>query len=116
MIIGDKEGVMTNKSQLELNLELRVDSHDNKTTVKMRKYVETGFIPQHGMEIIDSGIAFRVKSIAMAGLQELKHVANPDYRSPQGLVRFTGFTKAPDEKWLSDKVNSFKNQGWSVVK
>jgi hypothetical protein len=113
MIIGDKETAMTNKSQLELNLELRVDSHDMKTTVKMRKYVETGFIPQHGMEIIDSGIAFRVKSIAMAGLQELKHVANPDYRSPQGLVKIT---RAPDEKWLNEKVNSFKNQGWSVVK
>lgn len=113
MIIGDKESVMSNKTQLELNLELRVDSHDNKTAVKMRKYVETGFVPQHGMEIIDSGIAFRVKSIAMAGLQELKHVANPDYRSPQGLVRYTKIT---DEKWLSDKVNSFKNQGWSVVK
>lgn len=113
MIIGDKEIVMSNKTQLELNLEVRADSHEMKTTVKMRKYVETGFIPQHGMEIIDSGIAFRVKSIAMAGLQELKHIANPDYRSPQGLVRIT---RTHDEKWLNEKVNSFKNQGWSVVK
>ena len=104
---------MSNKTQLELNLEIRVDGHDNKTTVKMRKYVETGFIPQHGMEIIDSGIVFRVKSIAMAGLLELKHVAIPDFRNPQGLARMT---RTADEKWLSDKVNSFKNQGWSVVK
>jgi hypothetical protein len=104
---------MSNKTQLELNLEIRVDGHDNKTAVKMRKYVETGFVPQHGMEIIDSGIVFRVRSIAMAGLSELKHVANPDFRNPQGLTRMS---RTADEKWLSDKVNSFKNQGWSVVK
>jgi hypothetical protein len=106
---------MSNKTQLELNLEIRVDGHDDKKEVKMRKYVETGFVPQHGMEIIDSGIVFRVKSIAMAGLQELKHIANPDFRTPQGLRRISRMTDT-DEKWLNDKINSFKNQGWSVVK
>lgn len=104
---------MSNKTQLELNLEIRVDAHDNKTAVKMRKYVETGFIPQHGMEIVDSGIIFRVKSIAMAGLQELKHIANPDFRTPQGLTRMS---RTADTKWLSDKIDSLKKQGWSVVK
>lgn len=107
---------MSNKYQLELNLEIRIDAYDNKKSIKMRKYLETGFIPQHGMEIIDSGIIFRVKSIALAGLQDLKHIANPDYKTTHGLLKYAEDSQdSKTVKWLNDKVNFLKNQGWSVI-
>ena len=104
---------MSTKTQLELNLEITNDSHKGLKTVRMRKYMEANFIPQHGMEIIDSGVIFRVKSIALAGLSGLRHVANPEHIAQNRHLNHR--TKEADEKWLASIVNSFKNQGWMTV-
>jgi hypothetical protein len=65
------------------------------------------------MEILDSGIMFRVKSIPLAGLTGLTHVAFP---LPQENKRLFLRSEQPNEKWLNECVNNLKVQGWSVVK
>ena len=113
MIIGDKEASMLEKTQLEFSVEIINDSRSGQKRIKLRKYMEAGFVPQHGMEILDSGILFRVKSIPLAGLTGLTHVAYP---SPQENKRLFLRSEQPNEKWLNESVNSLKIQGWSVVK
>lgn len=113
MIIGDKEAFMSEKTQLEFSVEIINDTRSGQKRIKLRKYMEAGFVPQHGMEILDSGILFRVKSIPLAGLTGLTHIAYP---SPQENKRLFLRSEQPNEKWLNECVNSLKVQGWSVVK
>ncbi len=104
---------MSSKTQLELNVDITNDSHKDIKRVRLRKYVEANFVPQHGMEIVDSGVIFQVKTIALAGLSGLKHVAFPSHITENRHL--FSRTREPNEKWLSDLVNQFKNQGWSVT-
>lgn len=104
---------MSDKTQLEFNLEIVEDTRNGLKKVRMKKYMYANFIPQHGMEIVDSGVIFKVKSIALAGLSGLTHVALPEHiRQNSHLHRRSNH---PDEKWLVNLVNSFKNQGWTVT-
>jgi hypothetical protein len=102
---------MTQKHQIELTLEIYNPSHTENLTVKLRKYLLAGFVPQHGMEIPDSGLVFKVRTVAMAGLNEVIFFGVPETK--MGLVKRT---KIPDTQWLTERVSFFKNQGWSVVK
>jgi hypothetical protein len=104
---------MSEKTQLEFSVELINDTRAGQKRIKLRKYMEASFVPQHGMEILDSGIVFRVKTIPLAGLSGLMHVAHP---LPQENKRLFLRSEQPNEKWLNECVNTLKNQGWSVVK
>ena len=75
--------------------------------------MEASFVPQHGMEILDSGIVFRVKTIPLAGLSGITHVAHP---LPQENKRLFLRSEQPNEKWLNECLSTLKSQGWSVVK
>lgn len=104
---------MSDKTQIEFTLEIVEDTRDGIKKVRMRKYMYANFVPQHGMEIVDSGVIFKVKSIALAGLSGLSHVAIPEHiRQNSHLHRRANYK---DEKWLANLVVTFKNQGWSVV-
>ena len=102
---------MTQKHQIELTLEVYNQSRSENIAVKLRKYLLAGFVPQHGMEIPDSGLVFKVRKVAMAGLNEVAFFGVPE--TNMGLVKRT---KIPDAQWLTETVSFFKNQGWSVVK
>lgn len=104
---------MSSKTQLELTLEIVNDSHDGLKKIKMRKYLEANFIPQHGMEIVDSGVIFSVKTIALAGLSGLKHVAVPQQIAQNRHLN--KYSRDADEKWINETMKTFKNQGWSVI-
>jgi hypothetical protein len=101
---------MTQKHQIELTLEVRNLSHTEDLTIKLRKYVQAAFIPQHGMEIPDSGLVFKVRTVAMAGLNDIMFFGIPESK---GLEKRT---KIPDAQWFTERVSYFKNQGWSVAK
>ena len=105
--------VMSEKTQLEFLVEIINDTRSGQKRVKLRKYMEAAFVPQHGMEILDSGIVFRVKTIPLAGLSGITHVAHP---LPQENKRLFLRSEQPNEKWLNECLNTLKSQGWSVVK
>lgn len=105
------------KTPLELNLEIEMETKRNIQRIRMTKTVYAGFIPQHGMEILDSEILFRVKTIALAGLQTLKHSASPLRQARgqiQGSFRVVSKLRPRDEETLKESVEYFKKEGWKV--
>lgn len=103
----------TDKIPLELNLEI---SGNYKTPTRLVKVVYAGFVPQHGMEIMDSEIFFRVRTTALAGLQNLKHIAYP-LRSGKFIEgnRRTVLKLFPrDDNEYRDSIEFFTKQGWKV--
>lgn len=102
---------------LELNLEIEMDTTRNIQRVRMTKTVYAGFIPQHGMEILDSEIVFRVKTIALAGLQSLKHSATPLRQGRgqiQGSYKVVSKLRPRDEDTLRESVEFFTKKGWKL--
>ena len=101
----------------KIPLELFVDiKTSNNEFVRMRKVVYTGFIPQHGMEILDTEIFFKIRTTAMAGLQTLKHSAFPLRKGKfvEGNRKITSKLFPRDEGLLRDSVNFFSNNGWEI--
>ena len=68
---------MSDKREIELNLDLELRARQDNEVLKLIKTVEANFIPQHGMVVMVDEIPFRVKTIALANLNGLKHVAFP---------------------------------------
>ena len=102
---------------LELNLEIEMDTNRHIQRVRMTKTVYAGFIPQHGMEILDSEILFRVKTIALAGLQTLKHSATPLRQGRgqiQGSYKVVSKLRPKDEGSLKESIEFFTKKGWNL--
>lgn len=106
---------MDSKTPLELNIEI---VYVNSEVVKMKKVVYTGFIPQHGMEIMDTEMFFKVRTVAMAGLQTLKHTASPLRRGKfiEGSRMVTAKLFPKDQALVKECVEFFTKQGWIVEK
>ena len=104
---------MDSKTPLELNLY--VTSRSGKT-VRLVKTVYAGFVPQHGMEIMDTEIFFRVRTTALAGLQGLRHVAIPLRRGKfiEGDRKITSKLFPKDDALAKESLEFFAKQGWTV--
>jgi hypothetical protein len=104
------------KIPLELNLDIELDSSYRNNRVRLVKTVYASFVPQHGMELMDTEIFFRVRTTALAGLTGLKHTAIP--------LRFGKFIEGNrkiisklfprDEALLQEAVEFFTKQGWKA--
>ena len=106
---------MDSKVPLELSVEIFFKQNQ---IVKMTKTVYAGFIPQHGMEIMDTEIFFRVRTTAMAGLHTLRHTAIPLKRGKfiEGNRKITSKLFPKDEISLREAVEFFTKQGWTLDK
>lgn len=101
------------KTPLELKLDITVQ---NRSIVRLKKVLYAGFIPQHGMELMDTEIFFRVKTMAMAGLQTLKHTAFPLRRGKfiEGNRKIISKLFLKDEASVRESVEYFVKQGWEI--
>jgi len=104
---------MTDKIPLELNMNI---SLNREKTITMNKILYVGFVPQHGMEILDTEMFFRVRTTAMAGLQTLKHTAIPLRRGKfiEGNRKITSKMFPKDEGALRDSIEFFLKEGWNL--
>lgn len=101
------------KTPLHLTLNIM---YERNIAVTLSKTVYAGFIPQHGMEIIDTEIFFRVRTSAMAGLSTLNHTGSPLRRGKfiEGSRKITSKLFPKDEPSLRDSVEFFIKQGWTL--
>ena len=104
---------MSDKYKVELNIELELRSRDQNDMVKFSKDIETNFIPQHGMVVMIDEIPFRVKTIALANLSGLKHVAYPVTTKGIKFVSRSDNSKGKD--WFSSRTEHFKKLGWKTT-
>lgn len=104
---------MDSKTPLHLTLEIY---YERNVALSLSKTVYTGFIPQHGMEIIDTEIFFRVRTSAMAGLSTLNHTGSPLRRGKfiEGSRKITTKLFPKDESSLRNSVEFFTKQGWEI--
>jgi len=102
---------MSDKSVVELILDLELRSPVANEILKLTKSIEANFVPQHGMVIMVDEIPFRVKTVALANLSGLKHVAFPV--TDKG-VKFVSRNDKGTE-WLSGRTEHFKRLGWKAV-
>ena len=101
----------------KIPLELTIDIvHGNNQCLSLTKTVYAGFIPQHGMEIMDTEIFFRVRTTALAGLQTLRHTATPLRRGKfiEGSGKVISKLFPKDESLFRQSVEFFTKQGWKV--
>jgi len=101
------------KIPLELNIHIASRSNE---TIRLTKILYVGFVPQHGMEIMDTEIFFRVRTTALAGLQTLKHTAVPLRRGKfiEGNRRIISKLFPKDESLVRDSVEFFIKEGWTL--
>ena len=64
---------MSDKREIELNLDLELRAREDNEVLKLTKTVEANFVPQHGMVVMVDEIPFRIKTVALANLSGLKH-------------------------------------------
>lgn len=104
---------ITTKTPLELFIDIRTK---NSEIITMRKTVYAGFIPQHGMEVMDTELFFRVRTTALAGLQTLKHTATPlrKGRFIEGSRKVASKLFPKDEGLLRDAIDFFSRNGWTI--
>lgn len=104
---------MTDKTPLELKIDISVNK---EKSITLYKVLYVGFIPQHGMEVMDTEIFFRVRTTALAGLQTLKHTALPLRRGRfiEGNRRNTSKLFPKNEETLRDSVEFFLKEGWKI--
>jgi hypothetical protein len=104
---------METKTPLELVIEL---SLRNSEIIRLTKVLYTGFVPQHGMEVMDTEIFFKVRTTAMAGLHTLKHTASPLRRGKfiEGNRKVTSKLFPRDEGLLRESVEFFIKEGWKL--
>lgn len=103
---------MSDKRTIELLMELDVHTPNAADSAKLTKTVEANFVPQHGMVVMIDEIPFRVKTVALAGLSGLKHVAFPI--TTKG-IKFASKNKDSDKgrEWFQSRVQHFQKLGWS---
>lgn len=102
-------------SKIPLELNIHITSRSNET-IRLTKILYAGFVPQHGMEIMDTEIFFRVRTTALAGLQTLKHTAVPLRRGKfiEGNRRITSKLFPKDESLVRDSIEFFIKEGWTL--
>lgn len=103
----------SDKIPLELSIEV-MGSY--KMPVRLSKTLYAGFIPQHGMQIMDTEIVFRVTTIALAGLQNLRHTASPLMKNNfvQGDRKTTTKLFPKDDEQFRDSIEFFTKNGWKL--
>lgn len=103
----------SDKTPLVLFIDIKTFNND---FIRMKKVLYTGFTPQHGMEVMDTEIFFKVRTTAMAGLQTLKHTAFPltKGRFIEGNRKITSKFFPKDEGMLNDSINFFSKNGWTI--
>lgn len=101
------------KIPLELSIEL---FRGDTSQTRLNKVIYAGFIPQHGMDILDTEIVFRVRTIALAGLHSLIHTASPLRKGKwiEGNRKVTNKLFPKDEQQYREAVEFFTKQGWKV--
>lgn len=104
---------MDNKIPLELSIEV-VGSY--KLPVRLTKTLYAGFIPQHGMQILDTEIFFRVTTIATAGLQNLIHTATPLHKGNfiQGNRKIVSKLFPKNDQQFRESIEFFTKNGWKL--
>lgn len=109
---------MSEKYPIEMEIQL-VSKYSGSELHFLRKTVFANFVPQHGMEIFDSGMIFKVKTIALAGLMGLRYFANLKLNKkdkvPEGDWNSVSKLKIDTdnkEKTLEESVKYFKKYGW----
>jgi hypothetical protein len=104
---------MDTKTPLELSIDIFFEKNE---FITLTKTVYTGFIPQHGMEIMDTEIFFKVRTTAMAGLQTLKHTGLPLRRGKfiEGSRKVTSKLFPKDRGLLKESIDFFTKQGWNL--
>lgn len=109
---------MQTLDKVPLQLMIDIIQNENKEIIKMQKTIYTGFVPQHGMEIIDTEIFFRVRTTANAGMESLRHSAVPLKRGKfiEGSRRITSKLFPRDQTHLRESVEFFLKQGWKLEK
>jgi hypothetical protein len=102
-------------SKVPLELVLDICTRGNQI-VRLVKTVYAGFVPQHGMEIMDTEIFFRVRTTAMAGLHTLRHTASPLRRGKfiEGNRKITSKLFPKDDGQVMESVEFFTKQGWTL--
>ena len=103
---------MSEKRPIELNLELELRSREQNEVLKMSKTVEANFVPQHGMVVMVDEIPFRIKTLALANLSGLKHVAYPV--TTKGIKFISRNDSSKGKDWFSSRTEHFKKLGWST--
>lgn len=103
------------KIPLELSIEV-VGMGQYKVPTRLTKTLYAGFIPQHGMQILDTEIFFRVTTIALAGLQSLRHTASPLVKNKfvQGDRKVTSKLFPGDDQQFRDSIEFFTKNGWKL--
>ena len=106
----------TDKTPLELTLDLELEGVTRSRRLRLTKTLYAGFTPQHGMELMDTEIFFRVRTTALAGLTGLKHTAIPlrSGKFIEGNRKIISKLFPKDEAMLQDSIEFFTKQGWTV--
>ena len=102
---------MSDKRTVELNMELELRSREQSDVLKLTKVVEANFVPQHGMVLMVDEIPFRVKTLALANLSGLKHVAYPV--TTKGIKFISRNDNSKGKDWFVSRSEHFKKLGWS---
>jgi len=104
---------MSDKRTIELNMELELRAHSDNEVLNLTKVVETNFIPQHGMVVMVDEIPFRVKTVALANLSGLKHVAYPV--TTKGIKFISRNNSEKGKEWFVSRSEHFKKLGWKTA-
>ena len=103
---------MSDKRTVELNMELEIRVNVDNQILNLIKIVETNFVPQHGMVIMVDEIPFRVKTLALANLNGLKHVAYPV--TTKGIKFISRNDSQKGKEWFASRSEHFKKLGWKT--
>jgi hypothetical protein len=108
--------ITTDKTPLELTLDIELQGATRSGRLRLTKTVYAGFVPQHGMELMDTEIFFRVRTTALAGLTGLKHTAIPlrSGKFIEGNRKIISKLFPKDEALLQEAIEFFTKQGWTV--
>jgi len=101
---------MSDKRTIELNLDLELRGREDHQSVILIKSVETNFVPQHGMVVMVDEIPFRVKTVALANLSGLKHVAYPV--TTKGIKFISRNDSEKGREWFNSRSQHFTKLGW----
>jgi hypothetical protein len=104
---------MSDKREIELNLDLELRAREDNEVLKLTKTVEANFVPQHGMVVMVDEIPFRIKTVALANLSGLKHVAFPV--TTKGIKFISRNDTEKGKQWFSSRSEHFKRLGWKLI-
>ncbi len=104
---------MSDKRPIELNMELELRARQDNDVLKLTKVVEANFVPQHGMVVMVDEIPFRVKTLALANLNGLTHVAYPV--TTKGIKFISRNDSQKGKEWFTSRSEHFKKLGWKTT-